>query len=128
MAETDLAGTYDALRALVARAAPTMTVAREGPTEAVLVAAWPNPLKPAEPMWFGSLSLKKAYVSLYLMPIYTHPSLAADISPALSRRRQGKSCFNFKTPDPALLTELEGLTARAAALYARPFDVAEGAC
>lgn len=128
MAEIDLAQTYAALRAMLTRAAPSMTVLREGAGDVVLLAGWPNPAKPAEPMWFGSVSTKKAYVSLYLMPIYTHPSLAADISPALAKRRQGKSCFNLKAPDPVLLAELESLTARAAAFYARPFEVAEGAC
>lgn len=128
MAEIDLTGTYAALRAMLARAAPSMPVLREGVGEVVLLAGWPNPAKPAEPMWFASVSTKKAYVSLYLMPIYTHPSLAADISSALPKRRQGKSCFNLKTPDPALLSELEQLTARAAAFYARPFEAAEGAC
>jgi hypothetical protein len=59
------------------------------------------------------------------MPVYSHPSLLADLSPALKKRQQGKSCFNLKSPDPDLLAELEALTTKAAALYARPFVSAE---
>lgn len=128
MAEADLDAVYAAVRALLARAAPAMVVRDDGPAGVTLLARWPNPFKPGEPMWFGAAARKKNYVSLYLMPIYTHPSLAADISPALARRRQGKSCFNLKTPDPGLLVELEALTARAAAFYAAPYETAEGSC
>ncbi len=52
----------------------------------------------------------KAYVSFHLMPIYMSPELAKQISPALKRRMQGKACFNFKAPDPALFKDLSGLT------------------
>jgi hypothetical protein len=37
--------------------------------------------------------------------------LAATISPALKKRMQGKSCFNFKAiPQPELIAELTRLT------------------
>jgi hypothetical protein len=39
------------------------------------------------------------------------PDLLSDLSPALRRRMQGKSCFNFTSIDPVLMTELETLTA-----------------
>jgi hypothetical protein len=42
---------------------------------------------------------------------------------ALRRRMQGKSCFNFKRPDPDLMAELEALTRAAAELYARHFTL-----
>jgi hypothetical protein len=57
--------------------------------------------------------LGKRYVSLYLMSVYASPELAASISPALRRRMQGKSCFNFSTVDEGLFGELEDLAARA---------------
>jgi hypothetical protein len=53
----------------------------------------------------------KSYVSLYLMPVYAEPGLLDDASPALLRRKQGKSCFNFTSVDEALMTELEGIVA-----------------
>jgi hypothetical protein len=54
----------------------------------------------------------KRYVSFYLMPVYASPELASGISPALAKRRQGKSCFNFTTIDEPLFAELEGLAVR----------------
>jgi hypothetical protein len=62
-------------------------------------------------MYFGSVRLGKAYVSFHLMPLYMNPSLTRTISPALMKRMQGKTCFNFKAnPDPELLAELGRLT------------------
>jgi hypothetical protein len=56
--------------------------------------------------------LGKRYVSFYLMPVYADPALSASVSPALARRRQGKSCFNFTTVDEVLFAELGELAAR----------------
>ena len=46
------------------------------------------------------------------MPVYASPELAASVSPALARRKQGKACFNFTKVDEALLAELDELTGR----------------
>ena len=54
----------------------------------------------------------KRYVSFYLMPVYASPELNASVSPALQKRRQGKSCFNFTSVDESLMAELEGLAAK----------------
>ena len=56
--------------------------------------------------------LGKRYVSFYLMPVYADPALATSISPALRRRMQGKSCFNFTVIDEALFAELAELASR----------------
>jgi hypothetical protein len=61
-------------------------------------------------IFFGSVQIKKSYVSYHLMAIYTYPELLEGISEALKKRMQGKSCFNFKKPDPDLQLELENLT------------------
>jgi hypothetical protein len=61
-------------------------------------------------IFFGSAQIKKNYVSFYLMPVYMYPELLSDISPALKKHMQGKSCFNFKTVKPELFQELETLT------------------
>jgi hypothetical protein len=108
------------LIALMKSAAPGARVISEGPDGLQLVAPVANPLRPKEPMWFGGVRRGKAYVSYHLMPVYTHPALAATISPALKKRMQGKSCFNFKTADPALFEELAALTAEGARLYSTP--------
>ena len=62
--------------------------------------------------WFGAVRVGKRYVSYYLMPIYVQPKLLDDVSPALKKRMQGKSCFNFTKVDEPLLAELEALTKR----------------
>jgi len=96
---------------------------REAEGGCLLLAPWDNPRKAGERMWFGSVRAGKAYVSYHLMPVYTHAALAAKISPALRKRMQGKSCFNFKVADEALFTELEALTREGASLYAAPLEV-----
>lgn len=65
-------------------------------------------------LFFASAQIKKNYVSYYLMPVYMYPELSEDISPALKKRMQGKSCFNFKKVEPALFDELAALTLRGA--------------
>ena len=65
-----------------------------------------------KPLFFSSVQIKKNYVSFYLMPVYMYPELLEDISPALKKHMQGKSCFNFKKVEPALFKELEILTHR----------------
>ena len=54
----------------------------------------------------------KRYVSFYLMPVYASPELSRSVSPALAKRRQGKSCFNFTSIDEPLMAELEELAAK----------------
>ena len=61
-------------------------------------------------VFFGAAQIKKNYVSFYLMPVYICPGLVKEISPALKKRMQGKSCFNFKKVEPDLFKELEALT------------------
>ncbi|HRD78588.1 MAG TPA: hypothetical protein PK264_22065 [Hyphomicrobiaceae bacterium] len=56
--------------------------------------------------WFGGAEIRKSYVSVHLIPVYAHPELLAGISPELRKRMQGKSCFNLKAPDAALIGEL----------------------
>lgn len=66
-------------------------------------------------LFFGSTQIKKNYVSFYLMPVYMYPELLHDVSPALKKHMQGKSCFNFKSVEPALFDELAALTRKGAA-------------
>jgi hypothetical protein len=68
----------------------------------------------------------KRYVSFYFMPIYAFPELAADMSPELRRRMQGKSCFNFTTVDEALMGELKALTAQGLDRYEAAAVTGEG--
>ena len=69
------------------------------------------------PLFFGAVRAGKAYVSFHLMPVYVHPPLLAGLSPALRKRMQGKSCFNFTRADPVLWQELSELTRAGYAWY-----------
>ena len=51
--------------------------------------------KNKQPLFFGAVQVKKAFVSFHLMPVYLQPQLLDGVSPALKARMQGKSCFNF---------------------------------
>jgi hypothetical protein len=62
--------------------------------------------------YFGSVKIGKNHVSYHLMAVYAYPDLLEEVSDALKKRMQGKSCFNFKKPDPVLFAELGNLTAR----------------
>jgi hypothetical protein len=46
------------------------------------------------------------------MGLYARPAILSGMSKELKARMQGKSCFNFKSIDNSLFTELENLTKR----------------
>jgi hypothetical protein len=73
--------------------------------------------KNKKPLFFGAVQVKKSYVSFHLMPVYVKPELLATVSPELKARMQGKSCFNFAAPEPALFEELAALTKAGYASY-----------
>lgn len=66
-------------------------------------------MKNKQPLFFAAVQIKKNYVSFHLMPVYVEPILLLDVSPELKKRMQGKSCFNFKTMDHELMTQLSSL-------------------
>lgn len=70
-----------------------------------------------KPLFFAAVKTGKNYVSFYLMPVYVFPELLAEGSPALNAHMQGKSCFNFKTVEPALFAELRQMLQRGHARY-----------
>ena len=98
---------YGRLKAILTPYAPRMHVSADGATTYGLDLAPPEARNPTT--WFAAVRRGKRYVSIYLMPVYADPSLTEAISPALAKRRQGKSCFNFAVVDEALFTELEAL-------------------
>ncbi len=59
--------------------------------------------------FFGSVEIKKNYVSAHVFPVYLYPDLLDGISDALRKRMQGKSCFNFSDLDPSLIAQLDSL-------------------
>jgi hypothetical protein len=105
---------FVALKPIFANYAARFQVKTDTAREYALLTKTPSPFPQHEgqPMWFGSVKRGKAYVSFHLMPLYMNPPLNKTISPALKKRMQGKTCFNFKTvPDAETLRELETLTA-----------------
>jgi hypothetical protein len=101
------------LKPVLAGYADLLSVTADSPHEYILVTKHPSPFPQhkGQPLAFGSLRLGKAYVSFHLMPLYMCPALGGAISPALKKRMQGKTCFNFKhDPGPELIAELKRLT------------------
>ncbi|HVQ36185.1 MAG TPA: hypothetical protein VMS31_01545 [Pyrinomonadaceae bacterium] len=77
-------------------------------------------MKNKQRVFFGAVRTGKAYVSFHLMPVYASAELERSISLELKKRMQGKSCFNFKTPDKELFKELAKLTKSGFAMFHNP--------
>lgn len=105
---TDLRETFAAIRPLFARHAAKGIVLEDEPQRYYL-GTHEVRSEDGYRTQFGGVEVKKNYVSAHLMPVYVYPDLVDRIDPALRKRMQGKSCFNFKQPDPALIAELEAL-------------------
>jgi DNA-binding transcriptional ArsR family regulator len=101
------------LRSIMLSAARDQIVVKDEPGDLILHSRRIDP-KTGKAEWFGAVTMKKSYVSYHLFPLYTKPSLGEDLSVELTRRRQGKSCFNFKKESPDAFSDLASLTAAAA--------------
>jgi hypothetical protein len=85
-----------------------LTVLHDEPGKYYLLTSALN--KSKQPIWFGGVEIKKNYVSYHLFAVYCEPQLMSRMSEGLKKRMQGKACFNFKTVDEPLFTELAELT------------------
>lgn len=103
---------YDALRQIMLREGAGQAVTRDAPGDLVVRTQGVDPAT-GQPGWFGTVTIKKSYVAYHLMPLYYDPTLLEGLSERLQKRRQGKTCFNFKAVDPQLFEELARLTRRA---------------
>jgi hypothetical protein len=101
---------FERLRAILEPYAPHLTLKQDNDQLYYLDGPYSQEFK--RELFFGSAHIKKNYVSFYLMPVYMYPELLETISPALRKRMQGKSCFNFKNVDETLFDELVKLTRR----------------
>jgi hypothetical protein len=110
MSEKDFPAIFDRLRAMLVTYAPTLNATDDLAGIYSLETDYSEKWK--KPLFFGSVVVRKNYVSFYLMPVYMYPDLLEEISPALKKHMQGKSCFNFKQVDEALLAELDKLVNR----------------
>jgi hypothetical protein len=106
----DFEAVHDRLKAILTPyASDELVVTKDGPAGMALEI---RGLEGKPWGYVGGTRLGKRYVSFYLMPVYESPALASSISPALAKRRQGKSCFNFTRIDEPLFAELADLTSR----------------
>ena len=111
----DLNTVFSELRAIMAPYAEKLDAKTDGGTELYLDTK--HLQKNKKPLFFGAVQVKKTYVSFHLMPVYLKPELLEGVSPELTARMQGKSCFNFASSDKLLFKELAGLTKAAYASY-----------
>ncbi len=98
------------LREILAKRARTLVVTQDDAKGYVLYSKVNGPN--GRPLMFAGSAVRKGTINYYLFPVYMDPALLKGISPELKKRMQGKSCFNFKTLDAALMKELEALTDR----------------
>lgn len=106
--ETEFPVVFKELKKILTPYAPKLTITADTSEAYSLEGGYSEKWK--RNIFFGSVQIKKNYVSFYLMPVYMFPALLNDISPALKKRMQGKSCFNFKKVEPELFHELVSLT------------------
>ena len=111
-AQSDFSMVFDELKNILKPHAKDLTVKTD--TADTYYIDGPYSEKWKKELFFGSVQIKKNYVSFYLMPVYMYPELLRDLSPGLKKHMQGKSCFNFKKVEPDLFMELETLTYKGA--------------
>ncbi len=104
------------LRSILAPYAAQLDAKKDDATELYLDTRFVQ--KNKKPLFFGAVQVKKSFVSFHLMPVYAQPALLDGLSPALKKRMQGKSCFNFAEVDKPLFKELAALTKAGFASYA----------
>jgi hypothetical protein len=109
-ADADFDATFAALKSILVKYAPKLTVVTDKPGDYYLDGRYSEQHK--KPIFFGAVRTGKNYVSFHLMPIYGCPQLVEGLSDELKKRMQGKSCFNFKTITPGQVKELKALTKR----------------
>lgn len=68
--------------------------------------------------WFAGVQRTDAAVKFNFLPMHGNPTLLEGASPGLLRRRTGASVLKFTEVDETLVTELEGVVARAFVQYA----------
>ncbi|MBI5035288.1 MAG: hypothetical protein HZB51_32575 [Chloroflexi bacterium] len=113
--EQNFQATFARLKKILQKHEKHLTVVADKPGNYYLDAGYSEKFK--RTVFFGAATIKKNYVSYYLMPVYVFPDLLKGISPELKKRMQGKSCFNFTTIDDELFKELEKLTKDGFARY-----------
>ena len=102
------AETFAALRAILEPHAKRLAVTVDEPGHFALASPTMRD-RVGRPLFCAAVQINKNYVSYHLMPVCV-PQVTKRVSPALKRRMQGKSCFNFTSLDAELAAELGQLT------------------
>ena len=103
------AATFAALRAILEPYVKRLTVTVDEPGHFELASPTMTD-RVGRPLFCAAVQINKNYVSYHLMPVYGNTALRNSLSPALRKRMQGKSCFNFTTVEPDQLKELAAVT------------------
>jgi hypothetical protein len=103
------AATFAALRAILEPHAKRLTVTADEPGHFELASPTMTD-RVGRPLFFAAVKINKNYVSYHFLPVYANTALRNSLSPALRKRMQGKSCFNFTTVEPGQLKELAAVT------------------
>ncbi len=106
---------FEKLKDLLQEYEENLVVRTDGQGDYVLYTPFAEAYK--KEVFFGSVKIRKNYVSFHLMPVYVFPDLLEGISPKLLARMQGKSCFNFKAIEPGQMKELAKLCKRSLARF-----------
>jgi hypothetical protein len=99
---------FNTLKPLISSYAESMDI--ETDTKNIFRLDTRHMMNNGKPLFFASIVINKSYVSYHLMPVYVFPELLNGMSPALKKRMQGKSCFNFTALEETLVSELKSLT------------------
>ena len=103
----DYSPVFDALRPVLSKYSKRLFVKIDKPDNYYLETK--SRSYQGERMFFAGVRSGKAYVSFYLMPVYTYPELLKGVPQGLRQRMQGKSCFNFTAVEPKLIDQLASL-------------------
>jgi len=103
------AATFAALRAILEPHAKRLTVTVDEPGHFELASPTMTD-RAGRPLFFAAVKINKNYVSYHFLPVYANTALRNSLSPALRKRMQGKSCFNFTTVEPGQIKELAAIT------------------
>ena len=117
MARPEFAPVFEALRRLLEPYANRPGFAHTDAVGKYQLSSTTKADRVGRPLFVAGVQVNRTYVSYHLMPIYMNPALQRAVPPALKRRMQGKSCFNFTSIDPELMRALSALTAEAIASF-----------
>jgi len=114
-AKRDFAPVFSALRKLLESHLGYLAVQKDKPGDYHLEA--PSILHRRKPLYFAGIQTNKNYVSFHLLYMYYNPAAKKALSPSLSKRMQGKACFNFTAVDEDCFAELGRLIGDGLKIY-----------